>query len=116
MASPRSIAHVGDDSKIVYWHRELPPLDGEILGEHVLEASSDRVTGSIERHGDRWDRCYAALMEHATDRLTQEVVRLGGHYAHVLDEHIDSKRDDVVNESWLYGRFDYVLYRRTSSN
>ena len=115
MGSPHSIAGVGDDRKIVYWHRDLPPLDGEILGEHVLEATSDRVSGSIERYGDRWDRCHAALMKHATERLTQEVARLGGRYAHVLDEHIDSKRDDVVNESWLHGRFNYVLYRRTAS-
>ena len=117
MASPQPIAEAGlhDDRKIVYWHRELPPLDGEILGEHVLEATSDRVNGSIERYGGLWDRCYAALMEHATARLAQEVARLGGHYAHVLDEHIDSRRDDVVNESWLYGRFSYVLYRRNGS-
>jgi len=54
-------------------------------------------------------------MEHATGRLAQEVARLGGHYAHVLDEHIDSKRDDVVDESWLHGRFSYVLCRRTGS-
>ena len=96
----------------VYWHRELPPLDGEVLDEHVLEAASHRVSGSIERHGDLWNRCYAALMERATERLVQEVARLGGHYAHVLDEHVDSKRDDAVNESWLHGRFSYVLYRR----
>lgn len=103
------------DRKIVYWHRELPPLDGEVMDEHVLEATSDRVSGSIERYGELWDRCYAALMAHATERLEQEVSRLGGHYAHVLDEHIDGRRDDVANESWLYGRFSYVLYRRTGA-
>ena len=100
-----------DDRKTVYWHRDLPPLDGEILQEHVLEATSDRVNGSIVRYGDLWDQCHASLMAHATDRLVQEVARLGGHYAHVLDEHIDSKRDDRTNESWLYGRFSYVLYK-----
>jgi hypothetical protein len=104
-----------DERKIVYWHRELPPLDGDILDEHVVEANSDRVSGSIERYGELWDRSYAALMTHATSRLGQEVARLGGHYAHVLDEHIDSKRDDAVNESWLHGRFSYVLYRRPAS-
>ena len=101
-----------DAGKIVYWHRELPPLEGEILHEHVLEATSDRVSGSIERDGELWDRCHAVLLQHATDRLAQEVARLGGHYAHVLDEHIDSRSDDMTNESWLRGRFDYVLYRR----
>ena len=100
-----------DDLKSVYWHRDLPPLDGEILHEHVLEATSDRVSGSIVRYGDLWDRCYASLMGHTTDRLVQEMARLGGHYAHVLDEHIDSKRDDRTNESWLQGRFSYVLYK-----
>ena len=104
-----------DERKIVYWHGELPPLDGEILDEHVVEATSDRVSGSIERYGDLWDRCHAGLLQHATGRLVQEVARLGGHYAHVLDEHIDSKRDDVTNESWLHGRFSYVLYRRPDS-
>ena len=27
---------------IVYWHRQLPPFDTELLGEHVLEATSGR--------------------------------------------------------------------------
>jgi len=31
----------------------------------------------------------------------------------VLDEHIDSRRDDLSNESWLQGRFNYMLYRRS---
>ena len=100
-----------DDLKSVNWHRDLPPLDGVILHGHVVEATSDRVSGSIVRHGDLWDRCYASLMGHTTDRLVQEVARLGGHYAHVLDEHVDSKRDDRTNESWLQGCFSYVLYK-----
>ena len=103
-----------DAGKIVYWHRELPPIDGDVLHEHVVEATSGRVRGAIERHGELWDHCYEALMQHATDRLAQEVARLGGDYAHVLDEHIDSRRDDATNESWLQGRFNYVLYRRAS--
>ena len=98
--------------KVVYWHEELPPLDGEVVQENMIEAMSDRVPGSIERHGELWHRCYATLMEHTQLRLEQEVTRLGGHYAHVLDEHIDSRRDDGTGESWLHGRFSYVLYRR----
>jgi hypothetical protein len=70
----------------VYWHRDLPPLAGEILQEHVVEATSDRVSGSIVRFGDLWDQCQ--------------------------DERIESKRDDRTDESWLQGRFSYVLYRR----
>jgi hypothetical protein len=102
-------------SKVVFWHRELPPLDGEPAGEYVVEAASDRTAGSIERHGDSWHGCYASLMQHATERLEQEVRRLGGHYAHILEEHVESHRDDVTNESWLKGRFSYVLYRRGRS-
>jgi hypothetical protein len=51
-------------------------------------------------------------MAHVTARLEQEVARLGGDYAHVVDEHVDRRRDDVTTESWLHGRFSYVLYRR----
>jgi hypothetical protein len=36
-----------DDRRRVYWHRELPPVDAEIMGEHVLEAVSERVQGSL---------------------------------------------------------------------
>jgi hypothetical protein len=47
-----------------------------------------------------------------SDRLVQGVARPGGHYAHMLDEHIESERDDRADESWLHGRFSYVLCRR----
>lgn len=99
-------------SRVVYWHRELPPLEAEVVDEHVVEAVSDRVPGMIERHGDGWEACHASLMAHVTTRLEQEVARLGGDYAHVVDEHVDSRRDDLTTESWLHGRFSYVLYRR----
>jgi hypothetical protein len=36
-----------------------------------------------------------------------------GDSAHVLDEHIDSRRDETNGQSWLHGRFNYVLYRRS---
>jgi hypothetical protein len=98
--------------KTVYWHRELPPLDGEIMGEHVVEATSDRVRGAIERYGELWNRCYKQLMDHVRVRIEQEASRLGGDYAHVLDEHIDSHHDDAKGEGWLHGSFGYVLYRR----
>ncbi|MCC6988434.1 MAG: hypothetical protein IT181_05515 [Acidobacteria bacterium] len=97
---------------VVYWHRDLPPLEAEVMDEHVVEAVSDRVPGMIERHGDGWDACHASLMARAAARLEQEVARLGGDYAHVVDEHVDSRRDDLTTESWLHGRFSYVLYRR----
>jgi hypothetical protein len=49
-------------------------------------------------------------------RLVQDVARLGGHYAHVLDEPIDSRHDDATGETWLYDRFAYVLSRRWRPN
>jgi hypothetical protein len=75
--------------KVVYWHRELPPLAAEL-----------------------WDRCYEELMANAQARLAQEVTRLGGHYAHVHDESIDTRHDDAAGETWLRGRFSYVLFRK----
>lgn len=100
-------------AKTVYWHRELPPLDAEPIGEHTLEATSRRVPGRIARRDELWDRCYDDLMKETHRRLQQEVARLGGDCAHVLHESIDSRHDDAAGEAWLHGRFTYVLYRRT---
>jgi hypothetical protein len=103
---------IGDRmSKRIYWHRELPPLNAEVIGEHVVEATSNRVPGSIARRDELWDRVYGELMENAEIRMTQEIRRLGGRFAHVLDESIDSRHDGATGEAWLYGRFTYVLYR-----
>jgi hypothetical protein len=97
--------------KRVYWHRELPPLNAEIMGEHVLEATSGRVQGTLAHRDELWDQCYRDLLANTRERFTQEIDRLGGRYAHVLDEHVDSRHDDVAGEAWLRGRFTYVLYR-----
>lgn len=102
------------DQKTVYWHRELPPVDAVFMSEHTVEASSGRVRGIIGRRDELWDRCFDELMTTARLRLGQEVARLGGHYAHVLDESIDTRRDDATGEAWLHGRFTYTLYRRPS--
>ena len=100
------------DQTVVYWHRQLPPFDAEMLGEHVLEATSGRVHGLLACRDELWDRCYQDLIANTETRFAQEVARLGGHYAHVLDESIDSRRDDAAGDAWLHGRFTYVLYRR----
>jgi hypothetical protein len=100
-------------AKTVCWHRELPPLNADVICEDEIEANSDRVRGAIVQHGELWQACYNALMEHTQERLEQELSRLRGDYAHIHDEHIDSHRDDASGESWLHGRFHYVLYRRT---
>jgi hypothetical protein len=100
-----------DATKTIYWHRELPPLCADMLGEHVVEAVSSRVPNTLSHRDDIWDRCYAELMAAAQARLTQELSRLGGDCAHVLREAVDTRRDDVSGEIWLRGRFTYVLYR-----
>ena len=96
----------------VYWHRDLPPVDAELMSEHTIEATSSRVAGTIAHRDELWDRCYAELMATANERLVQEIARLGGHYAHVHDESVDTRRDDGKGEAWLHGRFSYMLYRR----
>jgi hypothetical protein len=101
-----------NDGKTIYWHRELPPIDAEAVGEHIIEATSDRVPGTLAHRDELWERCYAQLMIQAHIRLEQEVARLGGGCAHVLNEYVDSKHDDVAGEAWLHGRFNYMLYRR----
>jgi hypothetical protein len=98
--------------KTVYWHRELPPLDAEIVAEHTVEADSARVSGRIAHRDELWDECYRDLMSVAERRLIQEVGRLGGDFAHVNDEAIDVRHDDAAGEAWLHGRFGYMLYRK----
>jgi hypothetical protein len=102
---------LADAGKVVYWHRDLPPLDAEAMAEHTVEATSGRVPGTLARRDDLWDRCYQELMANTQCRIGQEIVRLGGAYAHVHDECIDSRRDDAAGTAWLHGSFSYVLYR-----
>ena len=100
-----------EPSRVVYWHRELPPSDTEPVGDHTIEATSGRVPGTLSHRDELWDRCYRELMECARVRLEQEIARLGGDYAHVSCEHIEPRHDDRTGEAWMYGRFDYELYR-----
>ena len=95
----------------IFWHRELPPLAAEALGEHVVEASSRRVSSTLAHRDELWTLGHADLMSEAQARLHQEVVRLGGRYAHVLNESIDPHHDAITDEAWLQGRFTYMLYR-----
>ena len=97
---------------IVSWHRELPPLDAELMAEHTVEATSNHVPGTLAHRDELWDQCYGELMTNAKSRLVEEVARLGGHYAHVHDEVIGPKHDAAAGEAWLHGRFTYMLYRR----
>jgi len=43
--------------------------------------------------------------------IGQEISQLGGRYAHVLDESIETRHDASSGEAWLHGRFTYMLYR-----
>lgn len=35
-----------------FWHRELPPIDAEMMAEHFVEANSSRVPGTLA-HRDK---------------------------------------------------------------
>ena len=100
------------DRNSIYWHRYLPPLAAEFMAEHTVEADSSPVAGTLAHRDELWGRCYGELMTRAEARLIQEIVRLGGDYAHVHDESIAPKHDAASGESWLHGRFTYILYRR----
>lgn len=102
--------------KVAYWHRELPPTDGEVIGEHTVEATSRRVASTLAHRDDLWDQCHRELMLEVGARLEQEVRRLGGDYAHVLTESVDTQRNDATGEAWLHGRFGYVLLRATPAH
>ena len=108
---PSPVAAVDGTSKAIYWHRELPPLDAEPIGEHTVEATSGRVPGTIAHRDELWTRCEDDLMAQTRHRLTEEMARLGGRYVHIRQESIDTRRDDATGEAWLHGRFEYTLYR-----
>lgn len=97
--------------KRVYWHREPPPADAEMMAEHTIEAQSLRVPGTLAHRDEVWDTCHADLMRRTVQRLEQEISRLGGDCAHVLSESIEPKHDGATFEAWLHGRFEYALYR-----
>jgi len=107
---------MADRSKIIYWHRELPPVDAQMMGEHVVEATGARVAGSLAHRDELWNQRYEELMVLVRARIEQEVARLGGAYAHVLSESVDSKHDDLNGQAWLHGRFTYMLYRNAQAN
>jgi hypothetical protein len=100
------------DGEMIYWHRDLPPLDAELIGDHTIEASSERVSGTLTHRDELWNQCYTQLMANTGARLAQEIARLGGSYAHVHDESIEIRHDATTSEAWLHGRFSYMLYRR----
>jgi hypothetical protein len=101
---------MGPMSHVVYWRRDLPPLSEEIEGEHEVEAESPHVHYDFGRREAMWSKCYGLLQEVAEERIRQEVLRLGGSCAHVVDEAITAKTDDAAALFWLRGRFRFVMY------
>jgi hypothetical protein len=99
------------DNGIIYWHRELPPFDAEAMGEHVVEAESERVRGTVAHRDEWWDRCYEDLMTQVRIRLEQEVARLGGNYAHVLNESVVPRSIPVL-KPWMTHCSDAITFRR----
>jgi hypothetical protein len=89
-------------------------MDAEVLAELTVEADSNRVAGTLAHRDELWDQCYQQLMTNAERNLVQEVVRLGGDYAHVKSETLSPKHDDIAGKAWLHGVFTYTLYQRVS--
>jgi hypothetical protein len=106
----------GPSSKIIYWHHELPPLGAQAMGEHIVEATSSRVRGTLSHRDELWTQCYEDLMAQIHLRVSQEIIRLGGDYAHVLSESVDSRHEPATGEAWLHIRLTYMLYRRAQCN
>ena len=111
LEEPRVSPLVEITPQVIYWHRELPPMDAEPIGEHTIEAISGRVPGTIAHRDELWTRCEDELMAETRRRLAEEIARLGGRYVHVRQESIDTRHDDTTGEAWLHGRFGYTLYR-----
>ena len=65
------------------------------MGEHTVEATSARVPGTLAHGDELWNSCLDDLMTATRTRLEHEVVRLGGDYAHVLDESIEPRHDQA---------------------
>ena len=99
------------EPRTIYWHRELPPFDAQPMGEHVVEASSSHIPDTIARRDELWNQCEDELMANARHRIDEEIVRLGGRCAHVLQESIEPRHNACTGEAWMYGCFTYMLYR-----
>jgi hypothetical protein len=94
----------------VYWRRDFPPLSEEIEGEHEAEAHAV-IPDDLMHRTELWGRCYPLLISEAERVIAQEVARLGGSCAHVVEETIKSKIDDVARTFELRGAFRFILYR-----
>src|SRR5262245_8818628 len=100
-------------TKTLYWHRELPPVDAEIVGEHTVEASSGRVPGTISHREALCDHRYQALTPQNRRRTAQESARLAKDCARIIGASRAARNDDYRSEAWLCGRFTHALVQKT---
>lgn len=93
----------------VFFGRDLPPLGEVVEGEHTIEADSPALP--IDAcHDALWDDGSSALQTEVTRRIEQELLRLGGSCAHVVEARLEPKVDYATGKMWLHGRYAYVLY------
>ena len=86
-------------------------MSEQLEGEHTVQATSDWVGYSFAERDKLWAACHANLLSNTGERIAQEVERLGGSCAHVLEEDIAPKIDNSLDRYRLEGTFTYVLYR-----
>ena len=43
-----------NEAKIVFWHRELPPVQADVVADHTVEANSSRVPGTLAHRDELW--------------------------------------------------------------
>lgn len=98
-------------TQVVYWRQELPPLSELLEGEHEIEAESTHVHYAPGERPAMWSKCYETLQAVAETRVSQEIGRLGGSCAHIVDEQITAKTDDASAVFWLRGRYRFLMYR-----
>jgi len=97
----------------IYWHRDLPPLDADAVAEHTVDAVSDKADYHFDRRDELWHDCAPSLRAHLVERLEAELDRLGGAYAHVLEEDVTPHVDHANAQYWLIGKARYTIYKRT---
>ena len=70
-----------------------------MFGEHTVEAASGHVPGTLVHQSELWDGCYEDLMGQAGVRIEQEIARMGGTFAHVFAESIDTRHNDAIGDA-----------------
>ena len=100
----------------IFWHRDLPPLNSEVIADQVVEATSRHVPGTLAHRDELWDQCYEDLMVQASARVLQEAHRMGGTCAHILNETVDSRHDPVSGQAWLHGTFVCAICRESQAS